>query len=68
MAYSQQLWDEAKRKFKLGEEEIRMAKEMRFNPKSHKRAGDPSERVRKRQGGAEERTDIYSDDGGYRGR
>ena len=26
------------------------------------------ERVRKRQGGAEERTDIYSDDGGYRGR
>ena len=23
---------------------------------------------RKRQGGAEERTDIYSDDGGYRGR
>ena len=31
-------------------------------------AGDPSERVRKRQGGAEERTDIYSDDGGYRGR
>ena len=24
MAYSQQLWDEAKRKCKLGEEEIRM--------------------------------------------
>ena len=37
MAYSQQLWDEAKRKCKLGEEEIRMAKEMRLNPKSHKR-------------------------------
>lgn len=36
MAYSQQLWDEAKRKCKLGEE-IRMAKEMRLNPKSHKR-------------------------------
>ena len=34
----------------------------------YKGAGDPSERVRKRQGGAEERTDIYSDDGGYRGR
>lgn len=28
MAYSQQLWDEAKRKCKLGEEEIRMAKEI----------------------------------------
>ena len=37
MAYSQQLWDEAKRKCKLGEAEIRMAKEMRLNPKSHKR-------------------------------
>ena len=34
MAYSQQLWDEAKRKCKLGEEEIRMAKEMGLNPKS----------------------------------
>lgn len=34
MAYSQQLWDEAKRKCKLGEEEIRMAKEMCLNPKS----------------------------------
>ena len=32
MAYSQQLWDEAKRICKLGEEEIRMAKEMRLNP------------------------------------
>lgn len=34
MAYSQQLLDEAKRKCKLGEEEIRMAKEMGLNPKS----------------------------------
>ena len=34
MAYSQQLWDEAKRKCRLGEEEIRMAKEMGLNPKS----------------------------------
>ena len=28
MAYKQELWDEAKRKCRLGEEEIRMAKEM----------------------------------------
>ena len=34
MAYSPQLWDEAKRKCRLGEEEIRMAKEMGLNPKS----------------------------------
>ena len=34
MAYSQQLWDEAKRKCKLGEEEIRMSKEMGLTPKS----------------------------------
>ena len=31
MAYSQQLWDEAKRKCKLGEEEIRMAQEQAEN-------------------------------------
>ena len=33
MAYKQELWDEAKRKCRLGEE-IRMAKEMGLNPKS----------------------------------
>ena len=32
MAYKQELWDEAKRKCRLGEEEIRMAKEMGLNP------------------------------------
>ena len=36
MAYSQQLWDEAKRKCKLGEEEIRMAKEMSLIPRATK--------------------------------
>lgn len=34
MAYKQELCDEAKRKCRLGEEEIRMAKEMGLNPKS----------------------------------
>ena len=34
MAYKQELWDEAKRKCRLGEEEIRMAKEMGLNPQS----------------------------------
>ena len=34
MAYSLQLWDEAKRKCRIGEEEIRMEKEMGLNPKS----------------------------------
>ena len=34
MAYKQELWDEAKKKCRLGEEEIRMAKEMGLNPKS----------------------------------
>lgn len=34
MAYKQELWDEAKKKWHLGEEEIRMAKEMGLNPKS----------------------------------
>lgn len=34
MAYKQEIWDEAKRKCRLGEEEIRMAKEMGLNPKS----------------------------------
>lgn len=34
MAYSPQLWAEAKRKCRLGEEEIGMAKEMGLNPKS----------------------------------
>lgn len=28
MAYKQELWDEAKRKCRLGDEETRMAKEM----------------------------------------
>ena len=34
MAYKQEFWDEAKRKCRLGEEEIRRAKEMGLNPKS----------------------------------
>ena len=34
MAYSKELWEEAKKKCRLGEEEIRMAKEMGLNPKS----------------------------------
>ena len=34
MAYSRELWEEAKKKCHIGEEEIRMAKEMGLNPKS----------------------------------
>jgi len=34
VAYSKELWEEAKKKCRLGEEEIRMAKEMGLNPKS----------------------------------
>ena len=34
MAYKQELWDEAKKKCRIEDEEIRMAKEMRLNPKS----------------------------------
>ena len=34
MAYKQELWDEAKKKCRLGNEEIRMAKEMGLNPRS----------------------------------
>ena len=34
MAYKQETWDEAKKKCQLGEEEVRMAKEMGLNPKS----------------------------------
>lgn len=34
MAYSPQLWEKAKKKCRLGDEEIRMAKEMGLNPKS----------------------------------
>lgn len=34
MAYKQELWDEAKKKCCIGDEEIRMAKEMGLNPKS----------------------------------
>ena len=34
MAYKQELWDEAKKKCRIGDEEIRMAKEMGLNPKS----------------------------------
>lgn len=34
MAYKQELWNEAKKKCRIGEEEIRMAKEMGLNPKS----------------------------------
>ena len=34
MAYKQELWDEAKKKCRIGDEEIRMVKEMGLNPKS----------------------------------
>lgn len=34
MAYKQELWAEAKKKCRLSEEDIRMAKEMELNPKS----------------------------------
>lgn len=34
MAYKQELWDEAKKKCRIGDEEIRMAKEIGLNPKS----------------------------------
>ena len=34
MAYNEKLWNEAKKKCRLGTEEIRMAKEMGLNPKS----------------------------------
>lgn len=34
MAYKQELWQEAKKRCRLGDEEIRMAKEMGLNPKS----------------------------------
>ncbi|MDF2989074.1 MAG: hypothetical protein K0R50_4584 [Eubacterium sp.] len=34
MAYSKELWLEAKRRCKLNDEEIQMAKEMGLNPKS----------------------------------
>lgn len=34
MTYSPQLWEEEKKKCRLGDEEIRMAKEMGLNPKS----------------------------------
>ena len=34
MAYSKELWGEAKKKCGLNEEEIRMAQEMGLNPKS----------------------------------
>ena len=34
MAYKPELWAEAKKKCRLNEEEIRMAKEMGLNPKS----------------------------------
>ena len=34
MAYKQELWDEAKKRCHIGDEEIRMAKEMGLNPKS----------------------------------
>ena len=34
MAYKQELWDEAEKKCHIGDEEIRMAKEMGLNPKS----------------------------------
>lgn len=34
MAYKPELWDEAKRRCHIGDEEIRMAKEMGLNPKS----------------------------------
>ena len=34
MAYKQELWDEAKKKCHIGDEEVCMAKEMGLNPKS----------------------------------
>jgi len=34
MEYKQELWDEAKRKCHIGDEEIRIVKEMGLNPKS----------------------------------
>lgn len=34
MAYKPELWAEAKKKCRLNENDIRMAKEMRLNPKS----------------------------------
>ena len=34
MAYKPELWTEAKKKCRLNEEDVRMAKEMRLNPKS----------------------------------
>ena len=34
MAYKPELWAEAKKKCRLNEEDIRMAKEMGLNPKS----------------------------------
>lgn len=34
MAYKPELWAEAKKKCRLGEKEIRMAKELELNPKS----------------------------------
>lgn len=34
MAYKQELWDEAKKKCRIGDEEIRIAKEMGLNSKS----------------------------------
>ena len=34
MAYSKELWHEARRRCKLNDEEIQMAKEMGLNPKS----------------------------------
>lgn len=34
MAYKEELWMEAKKRCRLGAEEIRMAKEMGLNPKS----------------------------------
>lgn len=34
MAYRKELWDEAKKKCRLSEEDIRKAKEMGINPKS----------------------------------
>ena len=34
MADKQELWDEAKKKCRIGDEEIRLAKEMGLNPRS----------------------------------
>ena len=34
MAHKQELWDEAKKKCRIGDEEIRLAKEMGLNPRS----------------------------------